>query len=224
MLPKRFHRLKKVLARRQPDLTVLMEQVNKPHNFSAILRSCDAVGVLEAHAVPPRGGLPLSRDTSAGTARWIRVQRHPNVEDAAGTLRKEGYRLVAAHPGPDARSHRDQDYTAPTAFVLGAELHGISARARELVDATVTIPMVGMVRSLNVSVAAALLLYEAQRQREGAGMYGRSRLAGEEFDRILFEWAYPDFARRFRERGLPYPELGADGEILGSLDPIRTSG
>jgi tRNA (guanosine-2'-O-)-methyltransferase len=224
MLPKRFHRLKKVLARRQPDLTVLMEQVNKPHNFSAILRSCDAVGVLKAHAVPPRGGLPLSRDTSAGTARWIRVHRHRNVEEAAGTLRKEGYRLVAAQPGPDARSHRDEDYTTPTAFVMGAELPGISNRALELVDAMVTIPMVGMVRSLNVSVAAALLLYEAQRQREGAGMYAESRLAGKEFDRVLFEWAYPDFARRFRERGLPYPELGADGEILGSLDPIRTSG
>lgn len=224
MLPERFRRLTEVLEKRQPDLTVLMERVNKPHNFSAILRNCDAVGVMEAHAVPPEGGLPLSRDTSAGTARWIRVHRHRQTAAAAAALRERGFRLVAAHPGPGARDYRDEDYERPTAFVLGAELHGMSDEALALVDRQVVVPMAGMVRSLNVSVAAALLLYEAFRQREAAGMYARSRLPPAEFRRTLFEWAYPDLARRFRDRGLPYPELSEDGEILGSLDPIRGPG
>lgn len=224
MLPERFHRLRSVLERRQPDLTVLMEQVNKPHNFSAILRSCDAVGVLEAHAVPPEGGLPLSRDTSAGTARWIPVHRHPDPATAIAALRGRGFRLLAAHPGPEARDYRDEDFTGPTALVLGAELHGLGEATLERVDGCITIPMRGMVRSLNVSVAAALLLYEAHRQRDEAGMYDRSRLPPDRFRRILFEWAWPTLARRFREKGAPYPELGKDGEIVGSLDPIRGAG
>jgi tRNA (guanosine-2'-O-)-methyltransferase len=222
MLPARFHRLKSVLERRQPDLTVLMERVNKPHNFSAILRNCDAVGVLEAHAVPPRGGLPVHHETSAGTSRWVPVRRHPDARVAAEALKAEGFVLVAAHPAEAARDYREVDFTRPTALVLGAELHGVSDEALEVVDESVVIPMAGMVRSLNVSVAAALLLYEAWRQRDAAGMYDRSRLPEDRFDRILFEWAYPDFARGFRERGLPYPALGEEGEILGSLDPLRS--
>jgi tRNA (guanosine-2'-O-)-methyltransferase len=222
MLPDRFRRLRSVLQRRQPDLTVLMEQVNKPHNFSAILRNCDAVGVLEAHAIPPHGGLSLHHETSAGTARWVSVRRHPDVKSAAAALSGAGFILVAAHPGDAAKDYRDADLTRPTALVMGAELHGVSDEALALVDEQVVIPMAGMVRSLNVSVAAALLLYEAYRQRDAAGMYDRSRLPGDRFDRLLFEWAYPDFARGFRERGLPYPALGDDGEILGSLDPLKS--
>lgn len=221
MLPDRFRRLRAVLERRQPDLTVLMERVNKPHNFSAILRNCDAVGVLEAHAVPPDGGLPLHHETSAGTSRWVPVHRYPDVASAVAALKEQGFGLLAAHPGLDAKDFRQVDLTRPTALVMGAELHGVSEGALELVDERVVIPMAGMVRSLNVSVATALLLYEAYRQREAAGMYARSRLPPERFRRILFEWAYPEFARGFRERGLPYPPLGEDGEILGSLDPLR---
>lgn len=223
MRPERFRRLRAVLTRRQPDLTVVMERVNKPHNLSAILRSCDAVGVLEAHAVPPSAGLPLSHATSAGTARWIRVHPHPDAPSAIRTLKGRGFRIVAADPGPDAVDFRELDLIRPTAFLMGAELFGVGEEARELADAGVTIPMAGMVRSLNVSVAAALLLFEAYRQRDEAGMYDECRLDPETFRRTLFEWAYPRFARRFRERGLPYPTLGDEGQILGSLDPIRTS-
>jgi tRNA (guanosine-2'-O-)-methyltransferase len=222
MLPDRFRRLRSVLQRRQPDLTVLMEQVNKPHNFSAILRNCDAVGVLEAHASPAPGRpFPAPRDlggdrpVGAGTAA-------PRCEVGRGGAQGAGFILVAAHPGDGAKDYRDADLTRPTALVMGAELHGVSDEALALVDEQVVIPMAGMVRSLNVSVAAALLLYEAYRQRDAAGMYDRSRLPEDRFDRLLFEWAYPDFARGFRERGLPYPALGDDGEILGSLDPLKS--
>jgi tRNA (guanosine-2'-O-)-methyltransferase len=156
--------MKEVISRRQPDLTVLMERVNKPHNLSAILRNCDAVGVLEVHAVAPQGGITLHRDTSAGTARWIRVQRHPDAVTAIRTLKEAGLQVVAADPGPRSEDYRAIDYVAPTALLVGAELYGISGDALGAADRHVSIPMVGMARSLNVSVATALLLYEALRQ------------------------------------------------------------
>jgi len=225
MLPKRFQRLRKVLDRRQPDLTVLMDRVNKPHNLSAIVRSCDAVGVLEVHAVPASQGVSIHPDTSGGTGKWIRVHLHESASTALRSLKASGYRVVAADPGPHAADFREVDYTPPTVLLMGAELYGVTEEARSLADLTIRIPMAGMVRSLNVSVASALLLYEAYRQREAAGLYRTSRLDPERRDRLLFEWAHPEVARRLRERGLDYPELDEDGRILGSLedslDPLR---
>lgn len=210
----RFHRLKSVLARRQPDLTVLMDQVNKARNFSAILRSCDAVGVLEAHVVSPEGGLDVHHATSGGTKKWVTVREHVDVTTAVSHLKAAGFKVMAAHVGAEARDYRDVDLTVPTAFVLGAELVGVSAETLRLADGLVSIPMMGMVESLNVSVAAALLLYEARRQREVAGMYDMPRISPTAAERILFEWAHPRVAEVYRREGRRYPPLGPDGEIL----------
>lgn len=214
MRPQRFRRLRQVLSRRQPDLTVLMEKVNKEHNFSAILRNCDAVGVLDAHVVPPAHGLDLHHQSSAGTRKWIRVHLHDQVDDAAERLRGEGFRIVAAHPSADARDFRDVDFTVPTAFLMGAELHGVSPRGLALADEHVVIPMSGMVHSLNVSVATALLLYEAQRQRALKGMYDERRIPSPAFDEILFRWAHPLLAASLDAEGTPYPPLDEDGQVV----------
>lgn len=214
MRPERFRRLASVLARRQPDLTVLMEKVNKPHNFSAILRNCDAVGVLEAHVVPPAHGLDLDHATSAGTRKWIEVHRHDDVAAAVKHLDTRGFRVVAAHPAEDARDYREVDFTRPTAIMMGAELYGVSGAGLDLAHEHVVIPMLGMVHSLNVSVATALLLYEAMRQRQAAGMYDTVRLDEERHHRTLFEWAHPLLASRLREKGEPYPPMDEDGVPL----------
>ncbi len=214
MRPERFRRLASVLARRQPDLTVLMEKVNKPHNFSAILRNCDAVGVLEAHVVPPAHGLDLDHATSAGTRKWIRVHRHDDVESSVAHLTARGFRVVAAHPGDRSRDFREVDFTRPTAVMMGAELYGVSREGLALAHEHVVIPMLGMVHSLNVSVATALLLYEAMRQRQAAGMYDASRLTDEEYRRTLFEWAHPLLANGYRRNGEPYPPLDGDGALI----------
>ncbi len=214
MTPERFARLRDVLSRRQPDLTVLMERVNKSHNFSAILRSCDAVGVLDAHVVPPERGVDLHPATSAGSSKWVRVHEHASAADAIELLHARGFTVLAAHPDPAAREYRDVDLTRPVALMMGAELYGVSDEALERADGHVVIPMMGMVRSLNVSVAAALLLFEAQRQRARAGMYDRPALDPDAFRRRLFEWAYPALAASRREAGLDYPPLGPDGELL----------
>lgn len=224
MLPRRFDRIRRVLDRRQPDLTVLMERVNKPHNFSAILRNCDAVGVLEAHVVPPEGGLTLHQGTSGGTEKWIRVHEHEDGPAAIAQLQRDGYRVVAAHPEPEAVDFRQVDYTRPTAILMGAELYGVSEEARQAADTTIRIPMVGLARSLNVSVATSLLLYEAYRQREASGFYSLPRLDPGVRARLLFEWAHPEVARRLREAGQPYPELASDGSIVGPVGPGRDAG
>jgi tRNA (guanosine-2'-O-)-methyltransferase len=215
MRNERFQRIREVLARRQPDLTVLMDRVNKSHNFSAILRNCDAAGVLEAHVVPPDNGLPLHHGTSAGTKKWVRVCLYETLPSAFSHLGASGFRVLAAHPSEHAIDYRDIDYTQPTAILVGAELDGVSDEGLELADAHVRVPMQGMVRSLNVSVATSVLLFEALRQREEAGMYAESRLSPDDFERHLFEWTWPSIASKRRREGRPYPKLTEDG------DPVR---
>ena len=221
MTPERFRKLKAVLARRQPDLTVLAADVHKPHNVSAIVRTCDAVGIHRVHAVSPSGEFHHHRMASGGSRHWVGLTLHASLDDAIAALRGAGWRLVAAHPADSARDFREIDYTRTTAIVLGSELEGLDREAIAAADETITIPMAGMVESLNVSVAAALILYEAQRQRSDAGMYDKSRLDPDAFEQTLFEWAYPEIAARLQRLGQPYPAMSEDGELLAN--PLRSS-
>ncbi|MFN9548556.1 MAG: tRNA (guanosine(18)-2'-O)-methyltransferase TrmH [Cyanobacteriota bacterium] len=219
LLPRRFERLKAVLDRRMANLTLLAEQVEKPHNLSAILRTCDAVGVLEAHAVCRQGRLPMFNSTAQGSQKWVPLQVHDSVVEAMARLKDQGYRLVGTHLGVEAMEYGACDYTGPTAFVLGAEKWGLSAEAAALVDQAVFIPMRGMVQSLNVSVAAATLLFEALRQRRAAGLLPErgEGVPAERYGRLLFEWAYPEVAAWCRQQGRPYPLIDGEGTILESL-------
>ncbi len=217
MTPARFTRLKQVLARRQPDLSVLMDNVHKTHNFSAILRSCDAVGVFEAHAVWPNPHLKPNHMASAGAGKWLSVRTHDAIGAACQHLHERGFAIVAAHPGRGARDFREVDYTAPTVVCLGSELDGLSESALTHVDGLIDIPMMGMVESLNVSVAAATVLFEAQRQRQAAGLYAASRLSPDVYERTLFEWAHPMIADYCRRSKRAYPALDEDGDVVGSL-------
>ncbi|RTG92377.1 tRNA (guanosine(18)-2'-O)-methyltransferase TrmH [Thermus scotoductus] len=188
MTEARRRRIEEVLRRRQPDLTVLLENVHKPHNLSAILRSCDAVGVLEAHAVNPTGGVPTFNETSGGSHKWVYLQVHPDIQTAIGHLRERGFRIYATALREDAQDFREVDYTQPTAILLGAEKWGVSREALALSHGAIKIPMLGMVQSLNVSVAAAVILFEAQRQRLKAGLYEHPRLDPELYQRVLEDW------------------------------------
>ena len=219
MTPERFEKLKAILLRRQPDLTVLADDVHKSHNIAAVLRTCDAVGVYRAHAVSPRGEIRRHHMVSGGSRRWVDLVIHPDVNQALSAMRAEGWRLIAAHPGESSRDYRAVDYTGKIAVLLGAELDGLTPHLVEVADETVAIPMEGMVGSLNVSVAAALILYEAQRQRREAGLYDVCRLPREEFEATLFEWAYPEVAKRCRKRGIGYPLLKDDGSL--SENPLQ---
>lgn len=218
MTPERFQKLKQILDRRQPDLTVLMEDVHKPRNFAAIIRSCDAVGCLMSHAVAP-GGLGFNRPkAAAGSRRWVKTKNHKDIESAFQALREQNYNIVVAHPSDDAIDFRDYDYTNPTALVMGSELNGLSPRAIDEADHTLVIPMQGMVQSLNVSVSAALILYEAERQRKQAGMYNYRRIDDQTYQTLLFEWCWPKIAHHCRMRKAPYPTINVEtGEITGDV-------
>lgn len=215
--PQRFHRIRAVLDRRQPDLTVLLEDVQVPRNLAAIMRSLDAVGGLEAHAVWPGGKLKISRPASGGNRKWMPVRRHRTLASALERLRARGFRILVADPDETATDFRQVDYLQPTALLLGNEDFGVTPDARAGADELVTIPMTGMGTSLNVSVAAALILFEAQRQRTAAGFYDTPRLDAETHTRLLFEWVHPKLAALCRRHGVGYPELGEDGEVLGVL-------
>ncbi len=189
-----------------------MDGVHKPNNFAAVLRSCDAAGVFEAHGVWPAGTLNPSRHASGGAGKWVPIKSHRDTLSACDYLRSAGFRILAAHPSEQAIDYRDVDYTYPTALILGAELHGFSEQSLQLADQQIVIPMLGMAQSLNVSVAAATILFEAQRQRLAAGLYASRRLEHETYRRTLFEWSQPKIADYCRRHGKDYPPLDAHGE------------
>lgn len=218
MTRRRYETVCRVLERRQPDLAVLLDNVHKPHNFAAILRSCDAVGVAQAHCVWPNPGLRPSNHTSSGSAKWVQIKTHRTLRDAVHELHAADFQVCAAHVSTSARDYRSVDYTKPTAFLLGAELSGLSQSAVALADQHVYIQMMGMVQSLNVSVAAAILLFEAQQQRIEAGLYGERRLDDATYTRLLFEWLHPEVADYCKRSELPYPALDRQGEIVASSE------
>lgn len=215
MNSQRYARICEMLARRQPDLTVCMEQVHKPHNVSAVVRTADAVGVHEVHAIWPSSRMHTMVAAAAGSNSWVQVKTHPTIGDAVDYLKGQGMQILATHLSDKAVDFREIDYTRPTCILMGQEKTGITAEALALADQEIVIPMTGMVQSLNVSVASALILYEAQRQRQNAGMYKRenSMLPEEEQQRLLFEGGYPVLARVAKQKGLPYPHVNGQGEV-----------
>jgi tRNA (guanosine-2'-O-)-methyltransferase len=130
-------------------------------------------------------------------------------------LQAQGVQVLATHLSQRSVDYREADYTRPTCVLLGAEKWGVADAAADAADANIVIPMLGMVQSLNVSVAAATILFEAQRQRLVAGMYDAPQLAPDELARLAFEWGYPDLAPAYRDRGETYPALDEGGQIIG---------
>jgi tRNA (guanosine-2'-O-)-methyltransferase len=188
---RRQARIRAALSRRQPDLTVVLENVHDPHNVSAILRSCDGVGVLRAHAVytiekPPAGA--FARQTSASAAKWVDVERHESIAACYDQLREGGFTILVTSIGPESRTLFDWDLAGPVALVFGNEMRGVSEEARALADGAIEIPMAGMVQSLNVSVACAICLYEAFRQRMAAGDYVTPKLTTTELRLLEDDW------------------------------------
>ncbi len=208
----RYQRILEVLQRRQPDLTILAEDVFKPHNLSAMMRSADAVGIGTVHAINPTGGLPTFNATSASAEKWVSLRVHRTLKEALARLASAGAsQLLAAHLSPAALDYREVDYTRPTIVVLGNERRGVSDEAAVAADHHIGIPMLGMVRSLNVSVATAVILFEAQRQRRAAGLYDLPRLTADEINDAAFAWLYPDEAAARLRLEAPFPTLEPDG-------------
>ena len=211
----RYNRIQEVLKARQADLTLCLEEVHKPNNVSAVIRTADATGIHKIHAVWPNEMRTLSH-TSAGARNWVDVETHDAIDEAITELKAQGMQVLVTNLSETAVDFRDIDYTKPTAIILGSEKVGASEQAKKLADQDIIVPMVGMVQSLNVSVASAVILYEAQRQREAAGMYDNevSSVPEETIHRLLFERGHPVLAKVAKRKKLPYPPLDEQGQII----------
>lgn len=190
-----------------------MENVHKPHNISAVMRTCDAVGIHNLHVVLDTKA-PIRRGTTRGSHLWVKRHNHDTIDAALNDFAQQNMQVLVTHLSSDAVDFREIDYTLPTVVILGQEKYGVSSKAIAGSHHRITIPMQGMVQSLNVSVAGALVLYEAQRQRENAGLYHRKMLSEEVIQQLLFERGYPRLANHCRSKALPYPHINENGEVI----------
>ena len=190
MTPERQQRIQSVLAHRQNDLTVVLENVFDPHNISAVMRSCDAVGVQEIYVLTNR--IPRHKKwgarSSSSAAKWLTVHQFEDPADCFDALRKKYSRILTTHLSSDAVSLYNADLTKSTALVFGNEHAGVSDEIRALADGNFIIPQVGMIKSLNISVACAVSLYEALRQKMAAGHYATQKLTGDEYNALQRQW------------------------------------
>jgi tRNA (guanosine-2'-O-)-methyltransferase len=185
----RIDKIRNVLARRQADLTVVLENVHDSHNVSAVFRSCDAVGVLRVELLYTREKFPrIGRKSSSSASKWLDQRRHTSVNACYEKLRGEGFSIYATRLASSSVSLYDLDLTRPAAFVFGNEHRGVSDEAAVNADATLHIPMMGMIESLNISVAAAVCLYEALRQRLSRGSASWAGLTEEQISTLFHEW------------------------------------
>ncbi len=181
--------MEKTLASRQPGLVLVVENVHDSHNLGAILRSCDAVGVMSVMMVyyiesPPE----IGKTSSSGAAKWLNFERFRSIKSCYEELRREGFQILATKIERNAKQLYAYDLTIPTAIVIGNEHRGISEEAAADADGTLYIPMKGMVESVNVSVASAICLFEAMRQRQEKGMYDAPQLSQEVMRSEMESW------------------------------------
>jgi tRNA (guanosine-2'-O-)-methyltransferase len=189
----RKERLDLVLRRRQTDLTLVLENIWDPHNVSAILRSADAVGVRTVHLLYHIETAPdlkkIGKQSSASAKKWLTFRNHSSVADCFSELHDEGFTILASHLTKFSASLYDLNLTGKIALVMGNETRGVSDEACALADGGYFIPMMGMVQSLNASVAAAVSLFEACRQRLNAGSYNQPTIEETALNELLTEWA-----------------------------------
>jgi len=185
-------RLQKIIetaTARQFSLRVVMENIHDPHNVSAIFRTCDAVGVPIISLLYTFESFPrISKTSSSSANKWIEVEKFNDTKKCYDELRSQGFRIYASMLNKEAKNIYDIDLTKKIALVFGNEKRGVSPEAEKFSDETFYIPMRGMIQSLNVSVAAAVTLYEAQRQRFLKGKYKKSELSKEELDQLIDKW------------------------------------
>lgn len=186
---KRLNKLTAVAKARQHTLRLVLENVHDPHNVSAVFRTCDAAGIPKVSLLYYLEKFPgIGKKTSASAFKWIEKEKHTDVKECYDNLRASGFKIYASSLGEGTKSLYDINMTEKCAVVLGNEHRGVSLEAADMADEKLYIPMFGMVQSLNISVAAAVIIYEALRQRLAKGMYNVSDLDKEELDKLIDKW------------------------------------
>ncbi len=192
MTPQRNERLSAVLNKRQPDLTVVLENVFDPHNISAVMRTADAVGIQDIfilnNKIPPHRKWGAKSSSSA--AKWLTVHQFTDAVECFAELRKRYKKIYTTHLSTDAVGLHELNLTEPVALIFGNEHSGVSEEIIAMADGNFIIPQVGIIKSLNISVACAVTLYEAYRQKNNAGHYDAIKLEGERLEGLRNEWGF----------------------------------
>ena len=194
MTPERKDKLITVLNKRQNDITVVLENVSDPHNISAVMRSCDAAGVQDIYILNTK--IPRHKKwgakSSSSAAKWLSIHEFDNAEECFLSLRKSYSTILTTHLSGDAVDLYAVDLTKSIALVFGNEHSGVSDEIRAMADGNFVIPQVGIIRSLNISVACAVTLYEAFRQKTNAGHYNQQKLEVARYNELFKEWGFKD--------------------------------
>ncbi|MBV9986305.1 MAG: RNA methyltransferase [Chitinophagaceae bacterium] len=192
MTPERRAKLLDVLNKRQPGLAVVMENVHDPHNISAVMRTCDAVGIQDIYILNTK--IPRHKKfgprSSSSAAKWLSVHAFDNAAECFSALRQHYDQILTTHLGEASVSLYDIDFTRRVALVFGNEHDGVSEEIRQLADGNFLIPQMGIIRSLNISVACAVSIYEALRQKTAAGHYAGTGLPDERKNILLKVWGF----------------------------------
>jgi len=187
--PERLQKITAAASFRQFSLRVVIENIHDAHNVSAIFRTCDAVGVPKITLLYTKESFPkIHKVTSASANKWVDIEKFDDIKKCVESLRSEGFKIYASFLNKNAKNLYDLDLTQKVALVFGNEHRGVSDEMKTLADDLFYIPMRGMVQSLNVSVAAAVTLYESQRQRAAKGMYEKSELTEQELNELIEKW------------------------------------
>jgi tRNA (guanosine-2'-O-)-methyltransferase len=191
MTPEREQRITSVLDKRQDNLVIVLENVFDPHNISAVMRTCDAVGVQDVYVlntrIPPHKKWGAKSSSSA--ANWLTVHQYSDAQACFDHLRGRVDHIFTTHLSSDAVSLYEMRLTGRVALVFGNEHSGVSEEILALSDGNFIIPQVGIIKSLNISVACAVTLYEAFRQKQVAGQYTEPGLPAARYGELLKEWS-----------------------------------
>jgi tRNA (guanosine-2'-O-)-methyltransferase len=192
MTPERQEKLIAVLNKRQDDITIVLENVFDPHNISAVMRTCDAVGIQEIFILNTK--IPRHKKwgfkSSSSARKWLTVHQYENAAACFASLRQRYSSILTTHLADDAVSLYQLDLTKSIALVFGNEHSGVSDEIRALADGNFIIPQVGIIQSLNISVACAVTLYEAYRQKSLAGHYDQPGMEAGKYNALLKEWTF----------------------------------
>ncbi len=185
----RIEKVKRVLSLRQPDLRIVLEEVENTHNASAVLRTCDAAGVLNVDIISLKDEpFPIHEAITTGAERWLKFHYYHSTSECLNSLKQKGLKIASTSLRDDALPYTALDYTQPIAIAFGNEAEGISSDALTLSDYVIKIPMLGMTQSLNLSVAVGIILFEALRQRKERGLFIKKRLPSSEFKSLMKKW------------------------------------
>jgi len=190
MTEQRFNRLTSVINHRQPDLTIVLENVFDPHNISAVMRTCDAVGIQDVYIlnnrIPPHK--KWGNKSSSTASQWLTIHQFTDIEECFKVIRNKYKKVYASHLGDNSVDVYKMNFTESVALIFGNETFGVSDEIRKYADGDFIIPQVGIIKSLNISVACAVTLYEAFRQKNEKGHYDKSRLAEADSIKLKDQW------------------------------------